>query len=441
MKKLKSQRLVCFLLIAVSAIVIQPRLYGQNYLSKERENEIKMSGNYYWGEGSDFIEELAKLSASVELSNHIIQDAVGQSEQLDEILKAIDTGAHLDRLPQQGKIKILAWIAKESVMLTVTVQRPITQNYEPQYIPSVHVVQDVEDPVIVVEERFIFPDAFDSQPVIAPTPERVHIATDNPVLQQLAACRNYGDVRRVATMNGLVRGEFGKGSKGFSNPDNCIIAVFNSGGLLEALLDAGGSSRIDLLSGISIQNPERYYNRDYLWYMQVKKASSGEYSNIQDSRQYQTQNNYSPANNSLRVSPPIENTNRYANACVLLPKDWDGKSVLVNEFVWIWTNDIKLQNKYNIHPGDEYGFENEHESWDDDDTFYKYPLSPNVVIEAGIMSELCYPCATRRMTVNEFANYMRSLGYAIEGEGSFGIVANVTYKDGMITKIKEVYTP
>ena len=272
MKKIKSQGFVCFLLIAVFVIAIQPCLYGQNYLSREKENEIKTSGKYYWGEGSDFIEELAKLGASVELSMQIIQDAVGQSEQMDEILKTIETGAHLDRLPQQGKIKILAWIAKQSVMLTVIVQRPITQNFEQQNNSSVPVVHDVEEPVIDVIVDIFSPNESDSKPEIAPTPERIPVATDNFVLQQLAACRNYGDVKRVATRNGLVRGEIGKGSKGFSNPENCIIAVFSSDGLLAALLDTGGDVRTDLLTGNIIQNPEWYYNRGeyYLWYMLQK---------------------------------------------------------------------------------------------------------------------------------------------------------------------------
>ncbi|MDR0231960.1 MAG: hypothetical protein LBI82_07560 [Dysgonamonadaceae bacterium] len=259
MKKVKNQGIIYFLLIAVFAITVQS-LYGQDYLSKERENEIKTSGNYYWGEGSDFIEDLAKASASAELSIQIIQDAVGQLEQVDEILKTIDTGAHLDRIPQQGKIKILAWIPKESVLLTVAVKRPITQLTSERQL-----VVPVEE-VIVIEEEYI---PFQEEYV---TPFEAPSSINNPVLRQLAVCKTYGDVRRVATMNGLVRGELGAGSKGFSNPTNCIIAVFTAGGVLSALLDTGNYSRIDLLSGNTIQNPEQYFSQGeyYLWYMQQK---------------------------------------------------------------------------------------------------------------------------------------------------------------------------
>ena len=143
--------------------------------------------------------------------------------------------------------------------------------------------------------------------------------------------------------------------------------------------------------------------------------------------------------NQAQLSPPIENTNGYANASILLPKDWDGTSIMANGFVWIFIDDKKLQDKYNVHPGDTYEFFDDHEGWDDDDNFYKYPLSPDIVIEAGIMSDSGF--RTRKMTVNEFAIYMRNLGYVIKDEDNYGMVANITYENRMITNITEKYVP
>jgi len=168
------------------------------------------------------------------------------------------------------------------------------------------------------------------------------------------------------------------------------------------------------------------------------KLSSIETKNIDLIKSYENKTTDSASKKG--TAPPIENTNRYANAVILLPKNWDGKSILANAFVWIDIEDKALQKKYKIFPNDE-NFFDDHESWDDDDTFYKYPLSPNVVIYAGIMTESCYPCTARKMTVNDFANYLRKLGYAVEGKDALGIVANVTYSNGMITKITEKYTP
>ena len=272
MEKIKKQHFIyLILLVAVFSTAIRPLLYGQDFMSRERENEIKMSGKYYWGEGSDFVEEMAKLIAFVELSNQIIQDAVGQSEQLDEILKAIDMGAHLERLPLQGKNKILAWIAKDSVLLTVTNQRPITRN-EPQPPPAAPAIQGQQesDPQPEPEQELTSAP----QPELESIHELNPVTTGNIVLQELSSCKTYNEVRRVATINGLVRGQIGAGSIGFLNPENCIIAVFNSNGMLLALLDTGGNSRMDILSGNTVSNPEQYYNREgyYLMYMQQKNT-------------------------------------------------------------------------------------------------------------------------------------------------------------------------
>lgn len=218
-------------------------LSAQNYLPKERENEIKLSGKYYWGECSDFKEVEAKQCALVDLSNQIIKTAVNQSIKVEEILKAIEMSAHFEPLRQQGKQKILAWIEKDSVF--VTTKKPITQLSDSKPIEQTP------------------PPASESKPA----------ATDNnTVLQKLAACKTYNDVKRVAIMNGLVRGSIINSSKGFANPAKCIIAVFTLDGTLSALLDTGGSSRTDLISGKTIQNPEQYYNREnyYLIYMQQK---------------------------------------------------------------------------------------------------------------------------------------------------------------------------
>ena len=436
------------LLLILLIITLSPSIYGQDYLLKERENEIKTSGKYYWGEGSDFIEDIAKLNASVELSNQILKDAVGQTEQQDEILKAISTGAHLERLQQQGKIKILAWIDKDSVLLTVTTQRPITQRSEPKPKPSSSLSQQVIQPNVASAPKI------DSNPV----------AAGNSVLQQLTSCKTYREVKRVATMNGLVRGEIGKGSSGFTNPENCIIAVFTKDGVLSALLDTGGSSRTDLLSGNTIQNPEQFYDQEEysLWYMQVKKMpsnvqSSNNTSLNQPTQKQPVQNSVASSQKTVKAPPPIVNTNSewMWNAIIRLPKNWHGKSILANGFVFIDIKDKNLQNKYNVHPGQHspkdghiYFDENNcfsdacwHEIWDDDDRFYEYPLSSKVVLEA-FFNDLS---DRHQMTSSQFADYYwQQPNYCDinpETGEEYGMLTNITYKNGVITKIVKVYLP
>ncbi|MDR1631668.1 MAG: hypothetical protein LBR97_02115 [Dysgonamonadaceae bacterium] len=257
MNKLKY--ILLFTLIAA----FSTSLSAQNFLSKERENEIKTSEHYYWGECSDFQEDNARVCAFDDLKERVIGDAVKQSIQQDEALKAIDMGAHFDRLEQKGKIKILAWIAKDSVF--VTSQKTITRTLAPTPTP-------VAQPVVEKKPQpQPAPVPAQSSPM-SPKSQATILPTDNPILQELAACKNYKEVRRVATIKGLVRGSKINSSEGFTNPAKCIIAVFTTDGTLSALLDTGSNSRVDVLSGKTVQNPEQHYNKKQysLWYLQQK---------------------------------------------------------------------------------------------------------------------------------------------------------------------------
>jgi hypothetical protein len=236
-----------------------PCLYGQSYLLKEKENDIKVSGEYYWGECSDFSEDNARQGAFVELSNLIINDAVNQSIKQDEILKAIELGAHFDRVQQKGKVKILAWIAKDSVF--VTIQKPITQSTPTQPIAA----QSADERISVVGTPITSPNMD-----VAPTLTQNPVQTDNPILKELLSCKTSKDIHRVARTNGLVRGI--NSSDGFPNPEKCFIAVFVTDGTLLALYDVGDGSRTDLLTGKTALNPEQLYDLDshFLWYLQQK---------------------------------------------------------------------------------------------------------------------------------------------------------------------------
>ena len=265
---------IYFTLAILLMTVFSSSLYGQNPLSREREKEIKTSGKYYWKECINFEsnEDESKQCAFDLLRTRIIQDAVEQSNKQEEALKAIETGAHFDRLQlqQEGSVKMIAWILKDSVF--VTIKRPITQASTSQPTSSAPVAQQstIEKkeapPAITTASQPTVQTV--SNPVSNSTQktERNPLITDNPVLKELHGCKNQSEVLRVVRNNGLVRGY---SSEGFNNPSKCIIAVFSSDGTLSALLDAGDSSRTDLLSGNTVQNPEQYYNRDqyYLWYI------------------------------------------------------------------------------------------------------------------------------------------------------------------------------
>jgi len=255
-----------FTLIIMMITAFAPCLPAQNYLSKERENEIKTSGKYYWNECSDFKEQEAKQCAFDELCYRVIEDAANQTERLDTA--AIKTNARFDLLQQQGKIKILAWIEKTAQQIESVEEEVIWQ-----------AIQADEIQVDKVEKEIVRQP---TQPVSQPQPETVSEPKQVPqqkqeqypgrVLQELIACKDYDCVRRVAITSGLVRGSKLNSSEGFGNPEKCIIAVFTADKKLSALLDAGKGSRKDLLTSKTIQNPEQYYDLKiyFLWYLQQK---------------------------------------------------------------------------------------------------------------------------------------------------------------------------
>lgn len=235
--------------ILMATMVLLPSiLFGQSFLSEEQELEIK-TDKYYWEEGNAFDETMAYHDALNNLTERIISDVVYQTKKRDEVLKELEMKAHTGRIRQEGMVCVVAWIAKDSVF--VTTQRPLNRPQEPIVTPPSS--NNVEPPVT------------------KPNPCTNTNKVDDPVLQELRSCKNYKEVNKVANRHGFVKGDFNT-SAGFDRPDLCLIAVFDSNWSLTALLDKGGSSRIDLLSGQTIQNPEsNYRNKGYtIWYLQRK---------------------------------------------------------------------------------------------------------------------------------------------------------------------------
>lgn len=258
-----------FALIVMLITAFVPCLSAQDYLSKEWENEIKTSGKYYWSECSDFKEEEAKQCALDELKQ-VIKDAVDQTGRWNESFDAIN----FDRLQQQGKIKIMAWVAKDpTVQQGESVEEESGVRQQPEKTPVDTVKKEVAIPqtpilVPVAEQKPIA----EPKPIVEPAPVSISVSTLNPALQELKACKDYNCVRHVALTKGFVRGSKRNSPEGFNNPEQCIIAVFTADYKLAALLDAGGDVRVDLLTGEAIQNYQEHYNLEtyFLWYLLQK---------------------------------------------------------------------------------------------------------------------------------------------------------------------------
>ena len=224
--------------------------YGQVTMSREQEREIKTSGKYYYGECSAFDAAEAKECALSELTQvvlvNILQESI-KSEKPEILLKNMEMMANTARLIQTGRIKIIAWIAKDSVNIvnernvgSTTVTVPSDATLKPQ--------QEVE-----VENET----------------SRRQVIT-NPIMQDLADSKTHS--RFISNADGWKRqGKlvYGNRKASFTRPDSCHIAVFSSSGILIALLGKGNNARMDLLSGKTIQNPEQYYKENQIIWIQI----------------------------------------------------------------------------------------------------------------------------------------------------------------------------
>lgn len=219
-------------------------LFAQEYLPFEEEKRIKFSDDYYWAESSDFSLEQATIQAMDCLVEKVISDVVFKTIERNEVLEELELKVNKARIRQEGKVHMIVWIAKDSV--SIMAQKPLQS--------------DIKKP--------------DQQYTEIPQQKNNGNSERNNdtdlAIEALKGCKNYKEVNLVTRQYGFMRGEINS-SKGFDHPEQCIIAVFSADNTMVALLDKGGPSRIDLLTGQVISNPESFYDKDKgykLWYFQ-----------------------------------------------------------------------------------------------------------------------------------------------------------------------------
>jgi len=260
------------LLIAVFLLLSATNGYGQETLSREQEREIKVSGKYFFGEGTAFDETEAKSIALNELTQAVLVSLLQQSiktEKNEVLQKTLEIQAKTAHLPLTGRVRILAWIAKDNIngqgdpdKITTELKNPEPKNQSPVN-PVIPESEKNPAPVVLVAP----------EPETKPTPDPSKPPIVSPVIQDLATSGTYNKFTSKVS-NWKRQGKeitYGRKSS-FQYPDKCYIAVFNSSKTLIALLDAvaGNNSRTDLLTGNIIQNPELHYSGNELLWIQIR---------------------------------------------------------------------------------------------------------------------------------------------------------------------------
>jgi len=236
-------------LMAGLLLISPTKCYGQEMMSSEQEMEIKASGKYYFGECIAVDETEAKECALKELTQEVIVGILQQAlaEKKETSLKNLEMRANTAHLPVTGRIRILAYIAKDSI---------IVQSASAEIPPET--IQNIEEQQMATKEE------------LQPAPEnlsRPFIA--HPVVRDLADSRTFAQFRSKAdSLRRQGKLVYGNRKTAFIHPENCHIAVFSDRTLI-ALLGEGNNSRVDLLTGTTIQNPEQHYSGNEIIWIQI----------------------------------------------------------------------------------------------------------------------------------------------------------------------------
>lgn len=232
------------ILFIVASVVFSGNSFCQDVISQEKEYEVMVSGEYYAEYGFGMTVEEAKNQAMESLVNTIVTNAVSSTLTADEILHEITLNAHVGRLENEGQNCIIAWIHKDSVFVTVSKSLPRHEQRKPE---------DNDNPWTTESDKK------------ADVNDMSHSQSTLP--SNLLECEDFNEFRRVIVKSGYIYGDINS-TAGFADPTNCFIAIFNRSGKLEAVLDKGDSTRMNLLTGTAVDNPVEYYTeQDFLlWY-------------------------------------------------------------------------------------------------------------------------------------------------------------------------------
>jgi len=238
--------------------------YGQDILPKEQEREIKTSGKYYYSECSAFDEADAKECALRDLTQIVIIDMVKQTIKSNEaeVKNAMEMRAQTAKLNLTGRIRILAWIEKDHVQPDTI---PI-QTSEPAKIPA----QTPAPETIPVPIQQLSPPAGPEPAHPEPAHKSDISLIADPVVRDLATSETFDQFRRMADKfrrQGKI--VYGTNKASFVYPENCFVAVFTTEQKLIALLDTGKNSRIDFLTGKTVQNIEQQFTGNILYWIQT----------------------------------------------------------------------------------------------------------------------------------------------------------------------------
>ena len=249
------------------------------------EREIKVSGNYLYGEAVGSTKEEAVTMAKSALLSEINKEAVNHPEwSFAQTIQAngVEYNTDMIDLMRGSKFRVIAYIKKDNIQVVFDnktpeikienkkdtqekTQTPINQAQKTQAeilqaTPAPASVEEteqpkVEEPTASVPEETLYVPVIDN-----------HTNTSD-LLEQIKATKSMPEIQKILDKNKrmgkVVSGTIDK----LTTPEKAYLIVYNKTGEIVAILDKGNSdSRKDLLSG-EIKGKEIQTQNQIIWFM------------------------------------------------------------------------------------------------------------------------------------------------------------------------------
>ncbi|MFR9546057.1 MAG: hypothetical protein SNJ29_10830 [Rikenellaceae bacterium] len=252
------------ILIAVVLCCCIDNLSAQDNQAKSKERDVKVSGNYYYGDGSSNNEVEAKNMAIEELKMMISESVRVTNPDIATInFSGFDNSIGTLSIDLDGYVRVIAFVLKKDVIL---------ENQGAKILTVMRISADVTEEKSNVAEQEIsaetIPIASNTNPVaeepvaIAEEPKQ----TNNAIINEITKLVESKDVGVLLNKyKNLGKLGYGRLST-ISDPEKCYFVVLRSGKLIDVLNQGTATSREGLMSG-AVTDYTKCYDTIYWVYI------------------------------------------------------------------------------------------------------------------------------------------------------------------------------
>lgn len=268
------------IIVLLICLVSTVNLNAQNSDPKKLEREIKISGNFYYGDGSDKSEEDAKKLALEELKLMISEDVRESNSDVTTIdFQGFETNIGTITIPMEGRVRVIAFLQKKEVKVNPAGEKRLMvirlSPDGPALVGNENSVKEETRPKAEVKKtETATPKSEVTQPTATPettnkpeSPEQNRptapktVKANQPAISQIPTNQTIDNLLKLSSskeVGDYLNENKGKGVLMFGrlsnlqNPEKCYFVIIKDGRLLDVLDKSSSAVRKGLMSGKQI---------------------------------------------------------------------------------------------------------------------------------------------------------------------------------------------